>query len=68
MMKPITSPEEWEKTFAASVEEPVKLPAAAFILSEGEDPGSLWWAPAVAALLLALMLWNAAYLVRGRRA
>lgn len=58
----------WAELTAASVEEAVKLPAAAFILSEGEDPASVWWAPAVAALLLALMLWNAAYLVRGRRA
>jgi|GEM_PF-3230105 len=58
----------WAELSAASVEEAVKLPADAFILTEGEDPSAVWWAPAVAALLLGLMLWNAAYLVRGRRA
>jgi hypothetical protein len=58
----------WADVVAGSVEEPVRLPADAFVLTEGESPRSLWWAPAVAALLLAFMAFNVWYLARGRRA
>jgi hypothetical protein len=53
---------------AASVEEPIIIPADAYVLVEGEAPGGLVWVPIVAAFVLAFIAFNLFYLVRGRRA
>jgi hypothetical protein len=53
---------------AASVEEPILIPADAYVLVEGEAPGGLVWVPIVAAFILAFIAFNLFYLVRGRRA
>jgi len=53
---------------AASVEEPIVIPADAYVLVEGEAPGGLVWVPVVAAFVLAFIAFNLFYLVRGRRA
>jgi hypothetical protein len=39
----------------------------AWIVTEGEAPAQLWWAPLVAALLIAFAAFNLWYLVRARR-
>jgi hypothetical protein len=59
---------EWSHVQAASVVEPIKIADDAFVLVEGEAPGGFWWAPLLAAALLAFMAFNLWYLVRARRA
>jgi hypothetical protein len=53
---------------AVSVDAPIHVPDDAWVLTEDEAPGGVWWAPVVAALLLAFMAFNVWYLVRTRRA
>lgn len=52
---------------SASIEEPVTIAREAWVLTEGEVPGAFWWAPAICALLLAFVVFNAWYLLRRRQ-
>ncbi len=56
----------WAGIKAASVAEPIVIAPDAYVLAEGEAPGSFWWAPVVAALLLAFAAFNVWYLFRRR--
>jgi hypothetical protein len=51
-----------------SIEAPIKIADDAWVVTEDESPGSFWWAPVMAALLMAFMAFNGWYLVRARRA
>ena len=51
-----------------SVEAPIKIADDAWVVTEDEAPSAFWWAPVMAALLMAFMAFNLWYLVRARRA
>jgi hypothetical protein len=57
-----------EHVTSISVDAPIRIADDAWVLSEDEAPGTLMWAPIVAALLLAFCAYNVWYLVRARRA
>jgi hypothetical protein len=66
---------EWGKLDAiapqvtqVTVDAPIRIAADAWVLTEDETPAALWWAPVVAALLIAFMAFNVWYLARARRA
>lgn len=56
----------WAAVQAASVSEPLHIAADAWVLTEGEAPSRFWWAPLLAALLVAFAAFNVWYLVRRR--
>ena len=56
----------WSQVQSASVAEPIDVAADAYVLVEDEAPQGFWWAPAIAALLLAFLAFNVWYLVRNR--
>ncbi len=57
----------WDRIETVAVREPLQVDEDALVLTEGETPSGFLWAPGVAALLLALAVWNVLYLVRPRR-
>jgi hypothetical protein len=61
---PINVP--WAQVKSASVVEPIDVAADAYVLVEDEAPQNFWWAPAIAALLLAFLAFNVWYLLRHR--
>jgi hypothetical protein len=58
----------WPQVRAAGIEAPVVIADDAFVLTEGEEPGAFWWAPALAFLLVGFAGFNVWYLLRARRA
>jgi hypothetical protein len=54
-------------TTSVSVDGPIRIADDAWVLTEDEAPGSLWWAPVLAALIIAFCAFNVWYLVRARR-
>jgi hypothetical protein len=58
----------WGDVRGISFREPQKVEDEGLVLSEGESPAGLLWAPLVAAVLVLLMAFNVWYLLRPRRA
>jgi hypothetical protein len=58
----------WSDVRAVSFREPLRVAEDGLVLSEGESPAGMLWAPLVAALLVILVAFNAWYLLRPRRA
>ncbi len=57
----------WPRIAAVGVPTPITIGPDAFVVLEGEAPGDYWWAPLVAALLVAFAIFNVWYLVRSLR-
>jgi hypothetical protein len=57
----------WREVTSVSFREPLRVADDAMVLTEGESPAGLLWAPLVGALLLGLAAWNVWYLLRPRR-
>jgi hypothetical protein len=58
----------WTDVRGISFREPQRVEEDGLVLTEGESPAGLLWAPLVAALMVLLAAFNAWYLLRPRRA
>jgi hypothetical protein len=56
-----------ENVTSVSIDAPIRIADDAWVVTEDESPAAFWWAPALAALLLAFCAYNVWYLVRARR-